>query len=162
MSSTANSCPLTNISQIAFVVKDLDTSVERYTSLWGLGPWQIWTVDYGAMPGVTFRGKSADFSVRVAMTRFGPFEFELVQPLQGNSPHQEFLDKHGEGMHHMAALVDDFQTVHDDLVQRGFRLALAGPIPGKDRDGSFAFFEPDDAMATTLELLDYPDEPIRD
>ena len=162
MTSIEGSGLLSNISQVAFVVKDLDASVERYSSLWGLGPWQVWTVDFGAMRGVTFRGEPANCSFRVAMTRFGPWELELVQPLEGDSPHQEFLDNHGEGMHHMAVVVENFDAAHDELVKRGFRLALTGPIPGKDRDGQFAFFEPDSALATTLELLDYPDEPIRE
>ena len=155
-------CPLSNISQIAFVVKDLDASVRQYSSLWGLDGWEIWVADYSTMPGVTFRGEPADCSVRVAITKkFGPFELELVQPLHGASPHQEFFDQHGQGLHHLAAVIDDFDTTHADLVRRGFRVSLTGPIPGKDRDGRFAFFESDSALTTTLELLDYPDEPIR-
>ena len=46
----------------------------------------------------------------MAFGRSGPLEIELIQPVSGEGPHQEFLDAGNEGMHHVRFRVDDLDA----------------------------------------------------
>jgi len=46
--------------------------------------------------------------MRVAFAKIGDVEWELIQPLDDKSIYAEFLEKHGEGLHHVAFDVENF------------------------------------------------------
>ena len=150
---------LSNICQVAIVVKDLKASMERYRSTLGITSFEVFAFDTRAIPGITYRGKPADYRVQVATAKLGSWEFELIENLRGESIYQEFLDEHGEGVQHIGMIVDDFDKACAHLVESGFTLVMGGPIPGKGSDGHFAYFETPGEFGGMLELLDYPDEP---
>ncbi len=74
--------------QVGIVVKDMDQAIKYYTSVFGWGPFHVFEAD---MKGVTYRGKTVDCLLKIAMTRSGPIEIELIQVLEGETPHSEFL-----------------------------------------------------------------------
>ena len=55
-------------------------------------------------------------------TMWGKLEWELLQPLEGRSIHQDFLDAHGEGLHHLGFMVHDYEEAME-------KMAGAGCIP---------------------------------
>ena len=61
----------------------------------GIGPWNVYTIGAPSMTGMTYRGEPADFRIRHALAFSGEVMIELVQPLEGQSIWQEYLDARG-------------------------------------------------------------------
>lgn len=93
--------------QVGFVVPDMEVALTLYEPMFG-----EFTAMDAPLQGAVLRGQSEDCELRLAFAKSGDLEIELIQPLSGKSPHQEFLDAGGNGMHHLRFRVDD----HDAMV----------------------------------------------
>ena len=91
------------LEQIGVVVKDLDKTMEYYTSTFGVGPWRVVEVDY---PEVMVHDRICPWKVKVAFASLGPVELELIQVIAGRSIHSEFLEEGREGLHHLGFLLE--------------------------------------------------------
>lgn len=60
--------PLTEISQVAFVVNDLEEGMRRFGRLFGIEPWLVYRYQPPRLTDTTFRGEPGDYSMRVAIT----------------------------------------------------------------------------------------------
>ena len=92
------------ISQIAIVVKDIDEALERYNRALGWGPWNVYEHKPPALHDTYLHGKPTHFTMIGAETHVGPIVVELLQPDEGPSIYKEWLDAHGEGLHHIAVM----------------------------------------------------------
>jgi len=100
------------VLQVCVVVKDLQKTMERYWNLCGIGPWQIYTL---VSTNGAVRGKPESYSMKAAAAMIGDVTWELIQPLAGPSVYKEFLEEKGEGLHHVAVVVDDFDKAVSTL-----------------------------------------------
>jgi hypothetical protein len=118
--------PFSKVIQVGVVVRDVEKTVERLTSL-GIGPFQEMVLPSGRVGW--FRGDPmhADFKIYGGM--IGGIQIELIQPLSGNSPHMEFLETKGEGFQHIACAVPDVQAAADGLVDQGCSLLMREIFP---------------------------------
>jgi methylmalonyl-CoA/ethylmalonyl-CoA epimerase len=96
------------ISQIAVVCSDLEKTMEQYTRLLGWGPWSVYRHEPPRLHDTEVRGQATDYTMLGAETHVGEMGFELLQPLEGPSIYKEWLDRHGEGLHHVAVMLHDF------------------------------------------------------
>jgi Glyoxalase/Bleomycin resistance protein/Dioxygenase superfamily len=97
------------ISQIAVVCHDLQRTMEQYTRLLGWGPWNVYRHEPPRLHDTTLRGTPTEFTMLGAETHVGDVGFELLQPLEGPSIYKEWLEQHGEGLHHVAVMLHDFR-----------------------------------------------------
>jgi methylmalonyl-CoA/ethylmalonyl-CoA epimerase len=97
------------ISQVALVVNDLEKTMEQYTKLLGWGPWNVYRHEPPRLHDTAIRGKSVEYTMLGAETHVGDIGFELLQPLEGPSIYKEWLEQHGEGLHHMAVMLHNFE-----------------------------------------------------
>ncbi len=105
------------VSQIGVVVKDVDRSVQYYSSMFGIGPFTT----YEFVPeNYWFMEEPSYLKFRMGKADWGPVEWELLQPLEGKSLHQEFLETHGEGLQHLGFNVKDYDEVFDRFIKAGF------------------------------------------
>ena len=76
-------------------------------------------------------------------------------PEKGPSTWQDHLDKHGDGIHHLAFNVDDFDPEIHDWKQNGFVVAMSGGwgAPGKKGSGLFAYDDTQTTHGLDVELL---------
>jgi methylmalonyl-CoA/ethylmalonyl-CoA epimerase len=87
------------ISQVTLVARDLDARVAAYHEAFGWGPWRIYDAERpGLITAATYRGQPAEFRIRWAQAQVGDMNFEIIEPLGGSSPWQDFLDEKGEGL----------------------------------------------------------------
>lgn len=115
------------ISQIAWVVDDLDEAMERYRRVLGFGPWDVHHVEPPENKQTTYYGEPATCSFAIGYATLGDLEIEFIEPTGGQSVHQDFLDEHGAGIHHLAcfafedveAVIDAFDDAAVPIVQRG-------------------------------------------
>jgi methylmalonyl-CoA/ethylmalonyl-CoA epimerase len=96
------------ISQIAVVTHDLQNTMETYTKLLGWGPWNVYRHEPPRLHDTEVRGEAAAYTMLGAETHVGDMGFELLQPLEGPSIYKEWLDSYGEGLHHVAVMLHDF------------------------------------------------------
>lgn len=92
------------ISQIAIVVRNIDEALERYHRALGWGPWNIYEHKPPALHDTYLHGQPAEFTMLGAETHVGEIVVELLQPVDGPSIYKEWLDEHGEGLHHIAVM----------------------------------------------------------
>jgi methylmalonyl-CoA/ethylmalonyl-CoA epimerase len=96
------------ISQIAVVCTDLQTTMEQYTKLLGWGPWNVYRHEPPRLHHTELRGQPTEYTMLGAETQVGGLGFELLQPLEGPSIYKEWLEQHGESLHHVAVMLHDF------------------------------------------------------
>jgi methylmalonyl-CoA/ethylmalonyl-CoA epimerase len=141
-------------SHVSLVVKDMDKAIKYFEGL-GLGPFPPFLGGPG-MPftGKMIRGKPADYDMdlRLAKGDMGGMGFELVQPLKGKSVYKEFLDKKGEGVHHIAFFVDDVDAEIVDMQKLGFKVVQSGAMS----NSKWAYFDTDKLGGMMIELCQRP------
>lgn len=92
-----------------------------------------------------------DQKVKVAMMRVGDSMLELVEALEDDSPISKFIDKRGEGIHHISLEVDDIREGLKALKAKNIRLIDEEPREGAD-DRWIAFIHPDSTGGVLIEL----------
>ena len=106
------------VTQIGVVVRDLDQAMGYYSKTLGLGPFN--PVFELAPDKSWYMGKESPLHLRIGRTQWGSMDLELIQPLKGKSVHQDFLDTHGEGLHHLGIDVDNYEEVIQAMMGAGF------------------------------------------
>ena len=101
----------TQITQVALVVKNLDEVVKTYADKYGIGPWNIYTLDSSIVKDMMINERREDYRYRQATTYIGSTHFEIIEPLDDKSIYADFLREHGEGIHHIAFATDYARTM---------------------------------------------------
>ena len=70
---------------------------------------------------MTFRGQVVDCKLKLALNTEGPVEIELIQVLEGDTPHSEHIREHGEGLHHIRFCVPNVDEALAKLEAEGLR-----------------------------------------
>jgi methylmalonyl-CoA/ethylmalonyl-CoA epimerase len=144
------------LTQVAILVEDLDRTVEVYWKLFHVGPWHFYTYQKPLVSQMTYRGRPADYRMRLALSYFGPTRIELIQPLQGPSIYDEFIAKHGYGVQHFGLVVDDIQATLAQARSAGLDVIMDGSGFGADGDGCYAYLNTEELLGVTLELIERP------
>ncbi len=131
---------LTNVEHIGIAVRDLVASNELFTRLLNVSPYKSETVD---SEGVTtsFFGPGAS----------GQTKIELLEAIRPDSPIAKFLEKKGEGIHHIAFAVDDITAEMERLKNEGFTLLNEVPKRGADNK-LVCFLHPKSSNGVLVEL----------
>ena len=131
---------LGKLSHVGIVVRDLEKAMEYYDAVFGLGPFRTETYE---LKGFMFRGKTADARVRAALADSGPIFIELIEVLEGETVHTEFLREKGEGLQHIAFLARNLDEKLSELAKSGvepvmrLRTIIDPPAgPGTARTGT--------------------------
>jgi catechol 2,3-dioxygenase-like lactoylglutathione lyase family enzyme len=154
---TPNSAPAP-VGQIAVVVHDLERALDRYWRVLGIGPWSIYTYGPAIMREMTYMGQQAEFTMRLALAQAGGVVFELIQHLDGDTIYKDFLDRHGEGLHHMGVYVPDLHLAIEQALAEGYRVLQSGYGYGKRGDGGFAYLSTSNDLGAITELIEVPAE----
>ena len=92
---------------------------------------------------------------KVGFIPLGESEIELLEPTSAEGVLARFMDKRGEGIHHIALAVDDCQGTLDQLKAAGVRLVDETPRPGS-RGTKVAFIHPSAMGGVLIELVEHP------
>lgn len=111
--------------QVGIVVRDAEATVEAWRARFKLDVPQY--IDWPTTPAMaqtaTYHGKPANFRMRLAFLQAGPVQIEFIQPLEGANIYSDFLEEHGEGIHHILFEVDDpvavAQQIDAPILQSG-------------------------------------------
>ncbi len=145
-----------SVAQIAFVVEDLDLTVENYYKIFGIGPWHFYTYQKPFVPRMTRKGKPTDYAMRVALSYFGTMRIELIEQVKGDTVYTDFIKEHGYGIQHLGVLVDDMKTALAQAEAVGIKMIMDGAGFGPDDDGHYAYLDTEKYIGTTIELIQRP------
>ncbi|MFO0954435.1 MAG: methylmalonyl-CoA epimerase [Isosphaeraceae bacterium] len=114
---------------------------------------------YESALGAVFEGVEdvVDQKVRVGFFRVGDVRLELLEPTDPTSTIATFLEKKGEGLHHVAYTVDDIESRIAELKAEGLRMIDETPRPGAHHT-RIAFVHPKSTLGVLTELC----EPVKD
>ena len=141
------------VTQIGVVVRDLDQAMEYYSRTFGLGPFNP-VFDF--QPDKSwYMGKELPLHLRIGRAEWGPMDFELIQPMGGKSIHQDFLDTHGEGLHHLGIDVNNFDEVARMMGEAGFSPLQAVEIflPMNDSWAKATYYDTQEIGGLIIEVL---------
>ena len=94
--------------------------------------------------------------MRTAFLKIGEVKLELLEPTSDESPIAKFIEKRGEGIHHLALSSDDAAPALEELKSKGIR--LIDEKPRKGAEGlNIAFVHPKSAHGILLEICDCKD-----
>jgi methylmalonyl-CoA/ethylmalonyl-CoA epimerase len=110
---------------------------------------------YRDVLGLSFKGIETlpDQKVRAAMFGVGEVNIELLEPTAPDSPIAGFLDKKGEGMHHIAYQVDDIEAQIAAVTARGLQMIDVRPRAGA-HGTQIAFLHPKSSGRVLTELIE--------
>jgi methylmalonyl-CoA epimerase len=129
---------LTEIDHIAIAVNDLDAAIEWYREA------------FGAV--VAHREVVQSDGVEEALLAVAESYVQLLTPTRDDSPVAKYLEKRGEGIHHVGYRVDNCDEVLEDVKAQGARVVDEHPRTGS-RGTTVAFLHPKTAFGTLIELV---------
>jgi methylmalonyl-CoA/ethylmalonyl-CoA epimerase len=128
-----------NLHHTAIAVHDLDEALERFGAQYGVEP--------------LYRERVDDQGVEEAMIPLGGSYIQLLMPLAADTPVGRFLDRRGEGIHHLAVQVADIDAALAHLSSEGVEL-----VDEQARIGGgghrIAFVHPTSFAGTLIELVE--------
>jgi 4-hydroxyphenylpyruvate dioxygenase-like putative hemolysin len=133
------------------VVKDADRAANYFSSILGLGPFKSLILpSYSA----TIRGKPANYKLKILLADLGRVELEIVEVLEGETIHKEFLEARGEGLHHIGLFVKDIEKEIERWKKRGINILQIGrdPPPAPE-DAYYAYMDTTQTAGVIIELL---------
>lgn len=130
------------VEHIALAVADLEAAVAHYRDVWGL------EVDH--------RERVEDQGVEEAMIPVGDTYLQLLGPTGPDTTVGRFVEKRGEGLHHIAYEVDDLVATLAELKAKGVQLIDEEPRKG-GRGHMVAFVHPRSNHGLLVELIQAPD-----
>jgi methylmalonyl-CoA/ethylmalonyl-CoA epimerase len=130
---------LTEIDHVAIAVNDLDSAIEYYEQT------------FGAV--LAHRERVETDGVEEALLKVADSYIQLLTPIRDDSTVAKFLEKEGEGLHHVGYRVDDCATALQSVKDHGGRVIDQVPRPGS-RGTTVAFVHPKGAFGTLIELVE--------
>jgi len=118
------------VLQVGIAVKDLKKALKIYNDGYGIGPWNIYYFNPKKIKNMIRNNKRVDHEFMVATTTLGNIEMELMQPLDDKSIYAEFIKKQGEGIHHIAYDVGDYDKAMKFFISKGLIVTQQGDIGG--------------------------------
>ena len=132
---------LDRIYHLGYAVHDLEAAARFYEENFGVRPSEPEVVE--------------DQGIVATMFRVGESQIELVQPTRPDSPVGKFLEKRGEGFHHVAFQVEDLEGALAELKSNGVELIDESPRIGAGGT-RMAFVHPKGAFGVLTELVELP------
>ena len=125
------------IEHIGIAVKDLKAANNLYSKLLNTSPYKMEEVD--------------SENVNTSFFQVGESKIELLEGTSPDSPISKFIEKRGEGVHHIAFEVDDIEKEITRLTKEGFQMIHEKPKDGADNK-LIAFLHPKSSNGVLIEL----------
>ena len=132
---------ITHIEHIGIAVKSIEEQLPYYEGVLGLKCYNIETVE--------------DQKVKTAFFKVGQNKIELLEPSDEESTVAKFIEKRGEGVHHIAYATENLNESLEEAESKGIRLIDKQGRPGAE-GLSIAFLHPKSTGGVLTELCEHP------
>ncbi|MDR1758859.1 MAG: methylmalonyl-CoA epimerase [Bacteroidales bacterium] len=137
---------ISRIEHLGIAVKSLDEAIPRYENILGLKCYNIEEV--------------ADQKTRTAFFKVGMTKIELLEPMSEDSAVAKFIEKKGEGIHHLAFSVPDVAASLLEMEAKGVQLIDKKPRPGAE-NLNIAFLHPKSTGGVLVELCEEQKDAVK-
>jgi methylmalonyl-CoA/ethylmalonyl-CoA epimerase len=127
------------LEHIGIAVKNLNEANKVFATLLGKPHYKIEEV--------------ASEGVRTSFFDVGGLKIELLEATRADSPVAKFIEKRGEGIHHLAFAVDNLEACMADVSEKGFRLLADKPKDGADNK-RIVFLHPKSTSGVLVEMCE--------
>ncbi len=138
------------ICQVGMVVRDIEKTASAYADVFGVPVPPVLLTDEEKVSHVRYRGRPTAGRAKLAFFPMGAVSLELIEPVGGPSTWREFLDRHGEGVHHIAFMVKGMDGVLAYLDGKRLPAVQRGDYKG----GRYAYVDAEGPLKIALELLE--------
>ncbi len=145
------------VSQLGFVVRDTPETVRYYEQVFGLGPW---TIMDGETTDCINRGEPVTIRGKIGIAQVGAVQFEVIQIMEGESIHSEFLEERGEGLHHVGFYVRDLDARLEACGQGGIEILQKGTIKQGPLTINYAYLDTVSIGGVVFEFIQYRLGPV--
>jgi methylmalonyl-CoA/ethylmalonyl-CoA epimerase len=118
------------IQQIALLTRDLEKSMQAWIDVLRIGPWRVFRFTDKTVKNLRVGGRPVEepFEFRIGITYIGDMEIELIEPVRGPMIYEEYLQRRGEGLHHIKEKIPDDQMLKavEDFHARGIDVTQTG------------------------------------
>ncbi len=148
-------------NHICIATRDIDRAVRTWWDRYGVGPWRVYRYDPSTV-SAELDSQPAEFAMRAALAQLGPhFRVEIIQPLEGESPYAESLERHGgaDHIHHVRFDVADFDRARDHFSDLGLRNVMDARFAGGTEESPRlvgAYIDTREDLGFVLEIADVP------
>jgi len=136
---THSSGKLTDIDHVGIAVRDLDAVIDWYQKMFGAT--------------VAHRERIESDGVDEALIKVADSYIQLLTPYTDTSPLAKYMERNGEGLHHVGYRVADCAEVLEDVKAQGARVVDEHPRTGS-RGTTVAFLHPKTSFGTLIELVE--------
>lgn len=138
------------VRQNGYVVRDIDSALAHWSNVIGVGPW--FYVERAPIRGFSYRGRTHEIHLSIALANAGPLQLELIQQ-KNDAPslYRDFLDAGNEGLQHIAFWTETFRADRERALAAGFTVGHEGRIGDF---GPFVYFDSSAHPGTVVELSD--------
>lgn len=139
-----------SLAQVAIVVKDINAARNAWAELLGIQVPEVSIAESNSARPTHYMGRSTDAKAKLAFVTLENIQIELIEPMGGKSTWQEYLDKHGEGIHHIAFQVKGIDGVEKRFEMQGNPTVQRGGWDG----GAYSYIDASKNLGCILELLE--------
>src|SRR5512138_3362590 len=132
-----NKLDTATVVQIGIIVKDVGKTARNYAKVFGLPEPEVVPIAADDFAHTRYHGKASTATAKGAFFRLGPVEMELIEPVGRPSTWDDFLQSHGEGIHHIAFKTEDMEGTQSFLAAQGLETIQEGGWDG----GQYAYVE---------------------
>lgn len=126
------------VDQIGIVVKNMEATMKFYEKMFGIEPF----------PTVESAVDSA--KLKIGLFQLGEVQIELIQVLEGETIHSKFVEKRGEGLHHLGFFVEDIEKELARMEKEGIKVLERGSVLGMVK---FAYLDTENIFGVVIELI---------
>lgn len=139
------------VVQVGLIVRDIEKSLDAYMEVFGLEQRpSVQITDTVETAHTRYKGEPTEARAKLAFIPMGQVTIELIEPVGKPSTWQDFLDQHGEGVHHIAFNVEGTDEIVSVLQGQGVPLVQRGDYTG----GMYTYLDSEAKLGVMLELLE--------
>jgi len=143
---------LREIVHVCVVVRDVEERARAFAKF-GIGPWRIRVVRTPSARASVL-GEPVDYTLKFGHARVGPVTLELVETVEGKTIYQEFLEEHGEGLHHIGVPTPvPFEAELEKWRRQGVEPLQANRM--EDPEEGWAYMDTQGLVGCILEILSF-------
>ena len=138
------------VTQIGIIVSDIEKSSQELADFLGVEKPKHIITDTVDKANTQYRGEATKARAKLAFFNVGGLDIELIEPDKEPSTWREFLDTHGEGVHHIAFNINGMKEKVINLEKSGMKLVQSGEYTG----GRYSYIDSVKQLKVMIELLE--------
>jgi methylmalonyl-CoA/ethylmalonyl-CoA epimerase len=138
------------VTQVGLVVRDIGKTARAFADVFGVPVPPVNLTDGVDIAHTEYKGQPSEARAKLSFFNFGQVTIELIEPIGQPSTWQDFLDEHGEGVHHIAFEIKGMDKQITYLTGKGVPLIQRGDYTG----GRYAYTDGVPQLGVVLELLE--------